>query len=205
MRRWPIGPTIVVAVAVVIMVGLGCWQLLVRLPEKEAYLAQLAQNPSRPAIPFPRTPDDTLLFRRAETTCLPPITIAKAGAGSAGYRLIASCAHGVVVQLGTARNPNLGIVWAGGPVSGWLAHRPDATPLIAQAFRHGPQPLLLIADRPVAGLAANLRPDIASVPNSHLAYAGQWFFFAAIAAIIYVLAVRRRQTLAVQPMRPEAE
>ena len=50
----------------------------------------------------------------------------------------------------------------------------------------------VVADTPPAGLAPNGKPDIASVPNNHLAYAGQWFFFAAIAAIIYVLALGRR-------------
>jgi surfeit locus 1 family protein len=31
------------------------------------------------------------------------------------------------------------------------------------------------------------------VPNNHLSYAVQWFLFAAIASVIYVLAVRRRR------------
>jgi cytochrome oxidase assembly protein ShyY1 len=30
------------------------------------------------------------------------------------------------------------------------------------------------------------------MPNNHLAYAVQWFLFAAIALIIYIIAVRRR-------------
>jgi surfeit locus 1 family protein len=30
------------------------------------------------------------------------------------------------------------------------------------------------------------------VPNNHLLYAIQWFFFALAAAVIYVLALRRR-------------
>ena len=51
----------------------------------------------------------------------------------------------------------------------------------------------VVAMPPAAGLAANAPPDLDSVPNNHLAYAGQWFFFAAIAAIVYVLAVRRRE------------
>jgi cytochrome oxidase assembly protein ShyY1 len=35
-------------------------------------------------------------------------------------------------------------------------------------------------------------PSAADTPNNHLAYAGQWFLFAAAALIIYILAVRRR-------------
>ena len=36
------------------------------------------------------------------------------------------------------------------------------------------------------------RPSIASIPNNHLLYAIQWFIFAVIALVIYVLALRRR-------------
>ena len=36
------------------------------------------------------------------------------------------------------------------------------------------------------------KPSGADVPNNHLAYAVQWFIFAAAALIIYILAVRRR-------------
>ena len=38
----------------------------------------------------------------------------------------------------------------------------------------------------------NAPPSIESIPNNHLAYAVQWFLFAAVAAIIYVIALRRR-------------
>ena len=39
-------------------------------------------------------------------------------------------------------------------------------------------------------------PDPAALPNNHLAYAGQWFFFALTALMIYVVALRRRSTRA---------
>ena len=51
---------------------------------------------------------------------------------------------------------------------------------------------MLVAAPPPAGLAANPGPDLSAVPNNHLAYAVQWFLFAGIAAIIYLLALRRR-------------
>ena len=51
---------------------------------------------------------------------------------------------------------------------------------------------MLVADTPPAGLAKNEAPNFDSVPNNHLAYAVQWFLFAGIAAIIYLLALRRR-------------
>jgi surfeit locus 1 family protein len=193
MRRVPVAATIVVALAVAAMVALGLWQLLVRLPEKEAYLAQLAGNPVKPVVAFPSAPDDRLLFRRTEATCRPPVTIARAGAGNAGYRLIASCADGTKVQLGTTLDPRKDVTWAGGPVRGWVSHAPDSAPLIAQLWQNRPQEMLLVSAAPIAGLTANTQPDVGLVPNNHLAYAVQWFLFALIAAVIYVLALRWRQ------------
>lgn len=190
--RLPVVPTLVVTLAVAAMIALGLWQLLIRLPEKEAELALLARNPALPIIAFPARPDDALLFRRATLDCRPPVTIAKAGAGNAGYRLIATCAGGGLVQLGTTRDPNGATQWTGGAVSGRISHAPDPRPLIATAFDHSPKPLILVADRPAPGLTANTTPDWRSVPNNHLSYAVQWFLFAAIAAIIYLLALRNR-------------
>ena len=197
MRRVPIVPTIVVAVAVAAMIALGLWQLVDRLPKKEAFLAQLAANPARPPIAFPRTPDDRLLFRRTSGVCLQPVSIKLAGAGASGYRAIARCrtgaeGPGMIVQLGTTRDPNAKVAWAGGPVAGFISHAPDGRSLIGSLFDRRPQDMLLVAATPPAGLAPNGRPDIASVPNNHLAYGVQWFLFAGIASVIYVLAVVRR-------------
>lgn len=196
MRRWPVVPTILVALACAAMIALGFWQLR-RLREKEAFIAQVSANPSKPAVAFPRFPDDTLLFRRASAFCLQPVEVTRAGAGNAGYRLIALCRTGAEgpgfrVQLGTTHDPNAKSNWHGGEVSGWISHAPDARPLIASLVQHRPQEMLLVSDRPLGGLTANTRPDAGIIPNNHLAYAGQWFFFALVAATIYVLAVRRR-------------
>jgi surfeit locus 1 family protein len=198
MKRFPVVPTIIVAFAICGMIALGIWQITVRLPEKEAYLAQLAGNPAKPAVAFPRQSDDTLLFRRSSIVCLSPVTITRAGAGNAGFRLIAACrtgaeGPGVKVQLGTTRDPNKRVDWRGGAVSGFISHAPDPRPLIAGLFDHRPQEMLLVADQPVAGLTANTRPDVRVVPNNHLAYGVQWFVFAAVAAIIYAVAVLRRR------------
>lgn len=197
MRRIPVLPTVLVALAVATMIALGLWQLLIRLPEKEAQLAQLAANPARSVIAYPSVPDDALLFRRASGICIEPTAIRLAGAGTAGYRAIAKCrtgaeGPGMTVQLGTTRDPKAKLAWRGGAVSGYLTHAPDPRPLIATIFDGAPKRLMLIADTPPAGLTRNMPPDVAAVPNNHLAYAGQWFFFAAVASVIYVLAVRRR-------------
>ena len=194
MRQVPVIATAVVALAVAAMVALGLWQLLVRLPEKEAYLAQLAGNPAKPVVAFPDAPDDRLLFRQAEATCAPPVEVTRAGAGNAGYRLIANCAGGAgpKVQLGTTHDPRKTLAWQGGPVRGWISHAPDAAPLIAQAWRRRPQDLLLVSATPIAGLEPNTQPDVGLVPNNHLAYAVQWFLFAGVALVIDALAVVRR-------------
>ena len=196
-RRIPIIPTILVTLAIAAMIGLGLWQLLDRLPKKEAFLAQLAANPAKPTMAFPRFPDETLLFRRASGFCLQPTDIKLAGAGKSGFRAIAECktgaeGPGMIVQLGTTRDPMAKVAWPGGEVSGFISHAPDGRSLIGSLFDHTPQPLMLVADTPRAGLNPNGKPDLASVPNNHLAYAGQWFFFAAIATIIYTLALRRK-------------
>lgn len=205
MKRLPILPTLIVGLAIAAMIALGLWQLLDRLPKKEAYLAQLAANPTRPVIAFPLAPDESLLFRRTVADCRPPITIRRAGAGAAGFRLIATCSvpHGSLqVQLGTTRDPRAESQWPGGRVAGYVSHTPDSRSLIQSAFDHRPQAMLLVADTPAPGLQANPKPDIGGVPNNHLAYAIQWFLFAAIAAIIYVLAVIRRNRMVVVSNAP---
>ena len=83
-----------------------------------------------------------------------------------------------VVVLGWSRDP-APRTWSGGEVAGVIAPGGDA----------GPR---LVADPPLAGLAANARPDPANIPNNHLAYAVQWFLFAAVALVIYAIAVSKR-------------
>lgn len=206
MRRVPVLPTILVGLAVAAMIALGLWQLLDRLPRKEAFLAQLAANPAKPVIAFPDASDDLLLFRRATGFCPRPTGMTLAGAGGAGYRMIVRCptvaeGPGMAVQLGTTRDPRATLAWTGGAVSGYIAHMPDGRSLIGSLFDHGPRTMMLILDTPAPGLAPNPRPDLASIPNNHLAYAGQWFFFAAVAAIIYALALRRRTVVPKAPRR----
>jgi cytochrome oxidase assembly protein ShyY1 len=197
-KRIPIFSTIIVALAVAAMIALGFWQIH-RLHEKEALLARYTTNIKAPPIAFPRVAQgDDLLFRKASAFCLQPVSFDKQGAGGFGFRVIAHCKTGAegpgfAVQLGTSQNPDVQTNWKGGNVSGYIIHAPDHRPLIALMFgNHTPPPLMLVAATPPAGLAANPGPDLSTIPNNHLSYAVQWFLFAAIALIIYTVALRKR-------------
>lgn len=201
MRRFPLVATIVVGLAVLAMIALGFWQLQ-RRDEKLALLAQLTANQHLAPIAFPAIPvGDTLLFRRASAFCLKPVSWQSRGgrdaSGKPGWRQIAHCSTGaegpgVMIQIGIAPTAQARPGWNGGKVEGYISHAPSASPMIVAAFTHTPKTLMLVADPPQAGLAANPPADLSSVPNNHLAYAVQWFLFAAIAAIIYGIALRRR-------------
>ena len=201
MKRLPVIPTILVGLAVAAMIALGIWQLQ-RRTEKQALLARYAQNVTLPPIAFPRFPDETLLFRKASAFCLQPVGFTVEGGrnarGGTGWRQIAQCrtgaeGPGLTVQLGFGSDPHAKPSWKGGQVRGYITRAPDTAPLIARWLGGGgPAALMLVADPPLAGLDANPAPDLSAVPNNHLAYAVQWFVFAALAALIYALALRRR-------------
>lgn len=211
-RPIPLIPTAIVALAVAAMIGLGLWQLTIRLPQKQAQLAQLAANPAKPEIAFPRLPDDDLLFRRAHGMCVEPVSGTLTGAGKAGFRYIVECrtggaeGPGMLVQLGTTRDPMAKPLWRGGEVRGIISHAPDSRSMLAALFDRTPKRLMLVADAAAAGLAPNAAPDLSSVPNNHLAYGVQWFLFAAAALVIYALALRwrGRKTLSPLPAREGA-
>ncbi|HQS97448.1 MAG: threonine synthase [Novosphingobium sp. 16-62-11] len=190
MRRVPIVSTIVVAAAVATMIALGVWQLQ-RLDEKQAMLSRYAVAMAEGStVAFPG--DDAAaveqaLFHRSEVDCQsisgPWNSIAgRNSKGESGYVHLANCQIGdrrsAPVQAGWTKGPQHPD-WSGGRVSGLIAPYTDG------AAR-------LIADPPAPGFAASARPDPADVPNNHLAYAVQWFFFAIVALMIYGLALRKR-------------
>ncbi len=192
-------PTIFVGLAVAAMIGLGIWQLD-RRGEKEALIASLAANRDLPAMAFPSPPvGDAHLFRRAGLMCLEVAgwseQAGRNAQGKSGWRHLADCRTGaegmsVLVDMGVSTAPGTTPAWKGGAVTGTVTHAPDPTPLLASLFgKRGPRNLMLVADTPAPGLAASAAPDPSSVPNNHLAYAVQWFLFAGIALVIYVLAL----------------
>lgn len=189
-RRLPIIPTIVVLLAVAVMIGLGVWQLQ-RAQWKDRLLAQYRHAQNLPPIAWPTVPpkDNQLpLFRSATGVCLRTIGgRAVAGenrAGEPGFAHIIDCATGaegpgMSVEVGWSKNPNARPDWHGGPVSGIIA--PD------RRMR-----MRLVAATAPPGLEPSAPPSISSIPNNHRSYAVQWFSFAAIALVIYGLALRKR-------------
>lgn len=187
MTRLPVWPTVLVAAAVATMIGLGIWQLE-RAQWKESLLADYAAAAGKPPIAWPIQPDAEALplYRRSSVDCARVLdwraTSGRNADGGSGWIHIARCGlasggEAQVVAGWSERPDNPG--WAGGRVTGTIA--PDS--------QHG---LRLVAQPPVARLAANRPPSLDDIPNNHLAYAGQWFLFAAMAALIYFLALRRR-------------
>jgi surfeit locus 1 family protein len=187
MRRVPLLPTALVAIAVALMIGLGIWQLH-RLHWKETLLARYAAATGKPAVTFPRIPNDqSMLFRRSEAFCLQPVGWrASAGrnrAGEPGWRHVADCrtgaeGPGIAIDMGWSRQ-STDPQWKGGAVAGTIG--PD----------RGGQ-ILLVSDEAAPGLEPSARPSLDDIPNNHLAYAVQWFIFAGLAVIIYGLLLRRR-------------
>jgi cytochrome oxidase assembly protein ShyY1 len=193
-KRLPIIPTLIVAVAIALMIGLGVWQLQ-RAKWKEGLLERYAAAQKLPPIAWPTIPmrDAQLpLFRYATGVCLHPVgKRAIAGenrAGEPGYVQVIDCQTGIegpglTVELGWSKDPNARFNWAGGPVSGIIV--PDKRTRMR-----------LVADGAPPGLLPSRVPDVSAAssvtPAGHRMYAATWFSFAVIALIVYGLAVRKR-------------
>lgn len=188
MKRLPLIATTVVALAVLAMVGLGLWQLQ-RARWKDGLLAEYRAAAGKPPVTLPRVLDaDTApLFRRTSALCLTVTgwqTVAGRNAQARpGWSHIARCQTGVdgpglSIDMGWSTTPKPP-AWRGGEVAGIVS--PDTKHVIR-----------LIATDAAPGLEPSLPPDVDSIPNNHLAYAVQWFAFAAAAAIVFALALRQR-------------
>jgi surfeit locus 1 family protein len=211
-RRLPLIPTLIVALAVAAMIALGLWQLR-RAEWKEALIARYSVAARQPAVAFPLVPiDDSLLFRRSSAFCLQPVDhVVESGrsrAGASGWRHLVSCRRGaegpgIMIDVGWSRDFATKPNWRGGQVAGIIGPRPDHRSLIASLTGNAAPPgILLVALSPAPGLAPSALPSPADVPNNHRGYAVQWFLFAAVAAIIYAIAVRRRLR---RPAAPPSE
>ncbi|WP_447953346.1 SURF1 family protein [Sphingopyxis chilensis] len=202
-RRWPLIPTLLVLAAVAVMIALGVWQLQ-RKSEKEALIALYQRNMAMSSlVAYPELPpvEDSFLYRKSSVVCLEPVRWdPRSGTdrkGKSGIRMIADCrtgaeGPGVLVDVGIGDDfapPK----WGGGTVQGTIVPGPEQPTVMARAMGKAvPARAMLVADAPVANLRPSGVPSADDTPNNHLAYAVQWFLFAAAALVIYILAVRRR-------------
>ncbi|NVE94519.1 SURF1 family cytochrome oxidase biogenesis protein [Altererythrobacter lutimaris] len=186
LRQLPVIPTIVVVAAAAIMVALGVWQLG-RADEKAALIAEYsAIDAEQPATRISASSTSTwqidLRFQQVSLDCSRIDGIRSAAGtsdrGAKGWAIIAKCTLSnldpVEVKLGWARDPNPP-EWIGGEITG----------VVDQNGR-------IVADPSLAGLQPLAKPDPGDLPNNHLAYAGQWFFFALTALVIYWFAIQSR-------------
>jgi surfeit locus 1 family protein len=186
LRRLPLLPTLVVLAAVAAMLALGVWQLR-RAEWKGALIARYADAQSLPPVAWPRdaAAAEAAFYRPGSLECGQVIamreTAGRSATGQSGWSHVARCrlADGseAEVALGWSAAP-APPAWTGGTVTGTIAPAGEGA--------------RLVADPPLAGLQRLARPDPRDLPNNHLAYAGQWFFFAVTALAIYALALRRR-------------
>jgi surfeit locus 1 family protein len=188
-RRLPLLATLIVGAAVLTMIALGVWQMS-RAKWKDGLVAQYARASKLPPIAFPTVPLNTKnlpLYRYATGNCLEVVgrrTVAGTNrGGEPGFAQVADCrtgaeGPGMAVVIGWSKNPKAGTNWKGGPVSGIIG--PDAV-----------SRMHLVADGAAPGLEPAAPPSIDSIPNNHRSYAVQWFLFAGVALIIYLIALRR--------------
>ena len=186
-RRLPLVATAVVAIAVATMVAMGVWQLQ-RAQWKADLLARYRGALSMSSeVPFPTDPGNAgdRLYRRSRVDCESVLGLGGVAGRNdrdqAGWAQTARCATPAgeaEIALGWSRNPNPPD-WDGGRVQGVIAPA-------GQGVR-------LVASPPQAGLDPLAAPDPGDLPDNHLAYAVQWFFFAATALVIYALALRKRR------------
>lgn len=201
-RPVPIIPTLITAVGIVILCGLGKWQLD-RRAWKSDLITRLAAAPNLPEV----TPeefraammgDTSIQYRRARIDCragprkpydLRPGSSAK---GDSGFFVVVSCRP-------NSRPPDIVAV------AGWT-RRVDAKDMVlnldhqfsgvvienSYGQAEGRPRFMLIPDQAIPPLARPQAPSAADLPDNHLAYAGQWFGLAAALAAIYGLWLRRR-------------
>jgi len=203
MRRPPIVASLLVALAVAAMIGLGIWQID-RARWKEGLLASYragAKAPPLHGLPSDK-PVDSLAFRHADVQCRISTPAVQLGGpdsrGQTGFRNIAGCAlvdgRMIMADLGWSRvGAKATLPSAGQQIEAEGRLIPDdvlARRVLGE--RPGATPLLLVLDEAVPGLRPSVPPSIENIPNNHRSYAVQWFLFAGIALVIYLLALRRR-------------
>ncbi len=181
--RLPFFPTLLVGAAAITMIVLGIWQLQ-RAEWKDGLIASYEAARGKEAIAFPDLPveGEGPLFRSAYGTCSTVTgwrqVAGESANGAVGYAFLADCPE-MTVDAGWSPNPQLKPDWSGGEVRGVIA--PDRN-----------RKIRLVSAEGLGGLDTSAVPSTENVPDNHMAYAIQWFIFAALSLIIYGFALRGR-------------
>ena len=193
-RSIPIIPTILVVAAAGVMVWLGFWQLG-RADEKAELIAEFEQMAAQSEVADIEVGEEELAYRTVRLPCEAPKNWqAIAGRnirGQSGYahRYLCSRTTVLVFDAGTEYTDltYADIGWSTSPAE------PDFKGGVIEGVlvRMGDD-FKVVAGEPLAGLAPLAKPDPNDLPNNHLAYAGQWFFFALTALVIYGFALKSR-------------
>lgn len=198
MKRLPLLPTLVVALAVTAMIALGLWQIS-RAEWKDRLLADYARAETLPALDLDPLLDGNgplppLSFRRVLVTChaedaAPELRGGRSLADAGGYTHRVPCRHGaeglagrLIVNAGWTPLPeNDRRVTLDGIVAGRLGAVEEDGPILITAATAAPP---LQPSRP---------PRIEDIPNNHRGYVVTWFGLAIAAVVIYLIALRRRR------------
>ena len=199
MSRPPILATLLAAAAVAAMVGLGLWQLD-RAEWKDRLIAEHRAAAALPPVDLdPLLARDSgatppLSFRRARASCAvhdaePALRGGRGPGDAGGYSYFVPCRPGAPglagrlrVDAGWSPLPDGSLrLTLDGPIEGRLGLVADEGPVTLTAADAAPP------------LRPSVPPSVEDIPTSHRMYAAQWFFFAATALLIYVLALKRRR------------
>ena len=218
MNRRVLIPLLFGLAGVVVLLGLGKWQLD-RLEWKEGVLAGIESRIGADPVPLPQAPDpaEDKYLPVEVTGVIEPgalrVLVSQKRVG-AGYRLVSALDTGerrVLVDRGFVEvgadlpAPPDGPVTVTGNLH-WPDDRLDSTPendvagntwfardVAPMAEVLGTEPLLVIAravSPPEQGVAP-LPVDTAGIPNDHLEYAITWFSLAGVWAIMTAVVIRR--------------
>lgn len=192
-RQLPLIPTVLVLAAAGVMVWLGFWQLG-RADEKAALIAEFEEAQASGDTVEIGFGSSDLAYRSVRLNCPEPrdwqAVAGRSAGGRSGYAHRFLCAvneeltydggsitGNTFADVGWSQAP-LDPEFTGGLVTGTLV-------ALGDDFK-------VVASEPLAGLQPLAKPDPNDLPNNHLAYAGQWFFFALTALVIYFFALRSR-------------
>jgi cytochrome oxidase assembly protein ShyY1 len=202
-RRVPIAPTLIVAVAVATMIALGLWQIG-RAHQRDADHARHLGRMNLPTVayPFAQPGAEALRFRRLTAPCDKVLRwqakASRSASGESGWGYVATCLAAqpnarFEAELGFNAAPDAHPSWPGGEVVGHAKLGPDRRGFVDRLLWRAPrQQLMIVSERPATGLTPSMQPTPDQETNSSWGYAVQWFLFAATALAIYTLALRKR-------------